>query len=340
MASIEEILKELESQTKTSKEELMKKISEKQKELSGLVSKEGAAHLVARELGVNLLDDNKRQLEIGNIVLGMRNVNVIGKIFKISPLIEFKRKDGNKGKVVNLFIADKTGFVRVPLWNDQAKLVEEENISLGDTIQIIGAMSKENIYGDKELSLGRYATINPVEDSIGLSVDDLSKRFLSFQIQKTDIKKLVPGIFEIQGTIVQIFKGNFVFNTCSVCGASVKEIDGQIVCEEHGSVDTVPALVISAVADDGTGNIRVVFFRELAEKLSGLSADQLNDMEVERRLEMVENALLGKQIVLQGRVKKNKIFDRLELIANDFKTLNVLEESKRLAGTIEGRLNG
>jgi hypothetical protein len=34
-------------------------------------------------------------------------------------------------------------------------------------------------------------------------------------------------------------------------------------------------------------------------------------------------------------VKKNKLFDRLEMMANDFKDLNVLEESKKLVEEIE-----
>lgn len=47
MVSIEKILSELEEKTKFSRKQLYEKVKKKHEELSGLVSKEGAAHLVA-----------------------------------------------------------------------------------------------------------------------------------------------------------------------------------------------------------------------------------------------------------------------------------------------------
>ena len=55
MPSVEEILSEIEKHAKLSREELQEKLDKKQKDLSGLVSLEGAAHLVAKELGVTII---------------------------------------------------------------------------------------------------------------------------------------------------------------------------------------------------------------------------------------------------------------------------------------------
>ena len=64
MATLDEILGKIESQTNLGKEELREKIKKKQNDLSGLVSLEGAAYLVGKEVGVNLLNSEKRKLEI------------------------------------------------------------------------------------------------------------------------------------------------------------------------------------------------------------------------------------------------------------------------------------
>ncbi|MFQ6062468.1 MAG: DUF2240 family protein, partial [Methanosarcinales archaeon] len=162
--AIEEILSEIEKQTDVSRQELQERIDKKQKDLSGLVSLEGAAHLVAKELGVDLLEKTKRRLEMKNIVSGMKNVNVVGRIFNISGINEFKRQDGSSGKVVNLFVGDSTDYIRLALWNDQTKLVEEGQIKLGDVIQIVNGFAKENVFGNIEIALGKYGSIRLVEN--------------------------------------------------------------------------------------------------------------------------------------------------------------------------------
>ena len=104
----------MEKKTRYTKEQLYEKILKKQMELSGLVSLEGAAHLVARDLGIDLLGEVKeRRLEIANIIDGMKSVDVIGRVFHISEPVEFERKDGSIGRVVNLYIGDNSGFARV-----------------------------------------------------------------------------------------------------------------------------------------------------------------------------------------------------------------------------------
>jgi len=337
MISVDEIVKEIEKRTGVSREEILKKIEQKQKELSGLISEEGAAHLVARELGINLLEEIRRKLEIKNIIPGMRNVNVVGRVFRVSRINGFKRADGSEGKVANFFIGDSSGFARVVLWDKQVKILEEY-VKLGDVVQVFNGFARENIFGDIEISLGKYGGVKVIEDSFNLpSVEELNRRF--FSPQRIRISEVKPGVFEIQGNIVQIFRSNYIFNVCPVCENSVKEVEGKFKCQEHGEIEAKPQLVISTIIDDGTGNLRVVFFRDLAEKISGVSASELLKIEEDKRYEYLKKKLLGKEVIVSGRIKKNKIFDRLELIANAYKHLNISEESKRLAKEVELKLN-
>lgn len=330
--SLEEVLNELKKQADVPKEELIEKINKKYEQLSGLITKEGAAHLIARELGINLPKKKINQLQIKNIVNGMRNVSIIGRIIKISSINEFERSNGRKGRVANLFVADDTGYFRLPLWNDQVKLVEEGNVKLGDVVQIYNGTTRENIFGDVEISLGKFGGIRNIETEMP-STEELTKKFLfSFSnSKKSSIKDISPGNFEIRATVVHVFKGRFLFDICSICGSKLVKNK----CSEHGEVKPDQALVISCIVDDGTDSIRAVFFRELAERIITTKVSELTSLDVEKRYEIISEKMLGRELILIGKVRKNKMFDRLELIVNDAKDLNVLEESKRLAEEIE-----
>ena len=63
--------------------EIQRKIEAKQAKLSWLISKEGAAQVVAAELGVNL---DKQVIKISQIVPGMKKINLIGKIITLFPV--------------------------------------------------------------------------------------------------------------------------------------------------------------------------------------------------------------------------------------------------------------
>jgi len=338
MISIEEILIKIEKETNTSREELLEKISRKQKSLSGLVSLEGAAHLVAKDLGLDLLEKMERRLEMKNVMSGMKNVNVIGRVFRISNINEFKRSNGSSGRVANIYLGDNTGHLRLALWDKQVSVVEDGLVKLGGIVQVINALARENVFGDIEISIGKYGSIKPFEENIDLpSMEELNDRLTSGP-RTISIKNITKGVFEIKGTIVQVFKSNFIFNVCPICGNKVEEVEGKFECSEHKKVVPSPALVISAVIDDGTSNMRVVFFRELAEKMLSTQVNELANLDKEKIHELIEEKLLGKQLLLLGRVKKNKIFDRLELIASDFKGLVTLQETKELIKGIEVKI--
>lgn len=334
MTSVEEIIVKLEQQTGISKQELEKKINKKKEDLSGLVSPEGAAYLVARELGVNISNDFSKILEIKKILSGMKNVNLTGRVYKISRIVEFKRSDGSPGRVVNLYLSDGTGSVKLALWDKQVKLVEEQTIKLGDVIQVVNGFTKENTFGDVELSLGKYGSIKAVDNSELPTIEELERKFQG-GLQKSQIKSMTSGSYEVQATIVNVFKSNFIFRVCSICGSKVEEVEGKFKCSIHGEVESNPSLVISTTIDDGTDNIRAVFFRNSAEKIAGIDMGEFVSLDQEKRYELVKERLMGKEIILEGRVRKNKMFDRTEMTVSSFKKINILEESNKLAKEIE-----
>jgi len=329
--AVEEMLDSLEKQTGVAREVLKDMIAKKQKAVEG-VSLESALRLVANDFGITSFGE-KKQMNLASVVSGMKNVVIIGRIFNISRIVDFKRSDGSPGKVVNVHVGDYSGFAKLAMWNDQAKLVEDGDIKLGDIIQVSNAFAKENQFGDIELSLGKFGNIQIVEADVP-SLEHFKKRIVSAP-KRVDIYNAGQGLYEIAGEIVTVFRGNFIFNTCSVCGSSL--VGGK--CSEHGDVEAVPAMIISAVVDDGTADMRVVFFRELAEKAAGITTKEIAAMDREQRYEAVGKKLLGKTIIVSGRVKKNKISDMMEMMANNLGELNIREESIRLLKAVEEKLN-
>ncbi|HLC39447.1 MAG TPA: DUF2240 family protein [archaeon] len=337
----EQVIEEILKKTSFSRDEIRQKIERKQKELGGLVSAEGAAHLVAKEYGLDLLSNSeKRKLQIKNIISGMKNVTFAGRIFRVSNIIDFKRADGSSGRVVNVFLGDATGVCKVALWNDQVRLVDEETVKIGDAIQIIGGLAKENVYGDMEVSLGKFGKITTADGTELPTTEELAKNLVSPQIQRTNISNIVPGNFEVKATVVDVFKGNFIFSVCPLCGGKVEinAAEGKARCAEHGEVDASNALVINTVVDDGTADLRAIFFRDKAERLIGMIADDIAVLTTEKRYEWAKERALGKELLLVGKVKKNKVFNRLELLVDEVKEINPLEESKRIAEEIELKL--
>jgi replication factor A1 len=331
MLSLDEILEKLEKSTGYTKQQLYDKILKKQMELSGLVSLEGAAHLVARDLNVNLLKEKKRRLEISNIIDGMKSVDTIGRIFNITKPVEFERKDGSKGKVVNLYVGDKTGFVRVALWDKQVSLIEDGKLNVGDVVEIRNAVAKKTDFGI-ELRLSSRSSIKPAEEKDLPTADELREKFKIKPGERVLIKNIEEGPAEIKGFIVQIFNTGFLYSLCPKC--NTKLTDGG-ECSKHGKVEPRHLFVINAIVDDGTAYMRIVFFDEIAERVAGIKTEELLNLSPEERYEKICKSLLGKEFIFMGNVKRNEVFDRLEMTAKNVKDVDVLAESKMLLDEIE-----
>ena len=78
-----DIITKIKEETKLSDEDIGKRIDEKLEQLSGLVSKEGAAHIIANELGIKVLEHVAGRLQIKNILAGMRDVETVGKVMRV-----------------------------------------------------------------------------------------------------------------------------------------------------------------------------------------------------------------------------------------------------------------
>ena len=304
-----------------SEEELEAKIKAKIDQLSGLVSKEGAAHIIANELGIKLFENSGK---IKDVYPGMRNIEVIGKIQQVYELRTFVRKDGAQGQVGNFLIADETGFLRIVCWNEQANILKE--LEQGAVVKISNAYARDN-QGRTEIHLNDQSKclINPN----GIKIDAIKAP----ETKRKAIKDLAENedYVEILGTVVQVFDPKF-FELCPECNKRVQDEEGEFKCQTHGKVTPRNSFVMNIFLDDGSENIRCVFFKEQALQFLNKTEETMNAVkEAPETFEQYKLEMLGNIVKLSGKVKKNKFFDRLEFVAQKvFLNPNPQEEIARL----------
>jgi replication factor A1 len=312
---IKDVIARINEDTGLSEAEINDLFKKKLKKLEGLVSEEGAAYIVASELGVRLFKDlGSGAVKIGKILSGMRTLECVGKVVRAYPLVTFERKDKTQGKVASVLIGDETGKIRIVLWDKRAELVDTGKIKEGDIVKVRDAYSKESNLGGPEVHLGRMSNLIINPEGVEVNVDE----FAAANIKK--IKDLEVGDqARVLGIIVQAFNPIY-YNICNDCGKKVEEDGNVYVCKEHGEIEASKAMVLSLILDDGEEHIRCVTFRGTAEKLAGITAIEAQRLiekgEEQIISEKIENNLLGKAVEVEGRVNENKVFERKEMLLN------------------------
>jgi len=316
----DELVQKISEKSKLSKVEVEEKINAKLKQLSGLISKEGAAHIVANQLGIKLVEQTSGKLQINNILIGMRDVETIGRVMTIYPAKEFQVQD-RTGKVGSLVIGDETGTIRLVLWGDQANNLV--NIQPNMIVKVKGAYVKDQQNSQRELHLSTRGIliINPPGESVGpVKVEQqFTQSQSSAPTQRKKLNELADGDsnIEILGTIVQVFEPRF-FEVCPQCGRRLLQKDSEFHCDVHGQVKPTYSYVINLFLDDGTENMRIVCFRNQALQVLGLKDEEIVKFKDNiEGFEAVRTAVLGNITRFSGKAVKNKMFDRVEFIANN-----------------------
>jgi replication factor A1 len=95
-ATYEQIVDRISRASGMTVNDIERKVEAKRAKLSGLVSKEGAAQIVAAELGINF---EKQKVKINELFSGIKRVNTSGKIIRMFPVREYK-KENREGKLL------------------------------------------------------------------------------------------------------------------------------------------------------------------------------------------------------------------------------------------------
>jgi len=296
--SYEKLLDKISKISGLEKEELKRRIEAKRAKLSGLISPEGAAQVVAAEIGISF--DNEKA-KIDELISGMRKANIIAKVIKVFPARTFS-KNGKEGKVANMVVADETSNIKAVLWDtNHIDLLEKGEIGEGKVVEILNASMRGN-----ELHLGSFSGLK-LSNEI-LNEVKTEKMFKEKEIHEFKLSDNATT----RAFVVQVFEPKW-FDVCPECKKKVVLEGEQYVCAEHGKVSSEKRGLMNMVLDDGTETMKAVMFHDVMKEF-GENKEKL----------------LGREMIFSGDVRLNKFFNTPEFIIESAKEPDVDEILKRL----------
>ena len=186
-----------------SREELLEKLKREREKTAGFISDESLLRMIAAEFGVEISQSNfsAPTLLMGDLVPSLNNVTVVGRVVAVFPSKTFRAKEG--GKFASLLVVDKSGMLRVVLWNDKTSLIDSGTLKVGQIIRFSHGYTREGRNGKVELHIGDKGDIqiNP-QDVNEKDYPNISK----FAIQIKEITKAYTNKnLHLIGTVKEIF---------------------------------------------------------------------------------------------------------------------------------------
>ena len=174
MSEFEDLLsKLLENAPELSRSVIEERINEKKEKIgSGYLTNEGALFLVASDLGIELQQSQKTEIELKDLFVGAKEVTLQSRVLNLSPAKQFNKKDGTPFFLRTMTVYDANSRVSVKLWDEKATLPEIENLKPGDLIKIIKAYVKSDLTGSPTLNIGSGAAIEPTKSTSDIPLID------------------------------------------------------------------------------------------------------------------------------------------------------------------------
>lgn len=240
-------------ETGLTKIEIQNMVEEKKKELKGLISDEGALFIIAKELGVDVKDQNKEilkeiEINISDITPNMKNITILGRIKEIYRVHEFNRSDGNRGFVGSFLLHDNSGDIRITLWDEHINIFKDNNFNMNELVKILNGYAKKGRNGEPEIHVGRMGKVI-------LSPDD------------ADYKNYP----KIQNELVSINDINLNMKSISVEGSIIQILPVREFTKKDGELGKVRSLHL---LDSSGESIRVTFWNENTENTIDLKTGE------------------------------------------------------------------
>ncbi|MCA9487112.1 hypothetical protein H6501_04660 [Candidatus Woesearchaeota archaeon] len=326
MTEKEKLISSLSEQSGKSIKEVTSLIKEKVNELSGLVSEEGAIYILANEMGVRLENDKPKRdvtlVKIQEITEPKMPVSFVCKVLQKYSKVSFSSEKGSSGAVQSLLVGDESALIRVVFWNDKTEVLE--TVNEGDILKILNAYTRENNRDTSRLEVhfGQYSEIevNPkgiVVESLAYSAapEFVHKSISELEEEQKNVK--------IKGVVTDFDIPRFYVG-CPQCFRKVFADEDIHKCSEHGEVTAIKIPIVSAVVDDSTGNIVVVGFRDRAQQLMGMDAEEIiglaEDMD---KYKAFTKRIVGAKVELGGNISQSSVTGDKQLVVNSLLTIEM-----------------
>jgi replication factor A1 len=180
------------------------------------------------------------------LIPSLNNVSIVGRVVAVFAPKTFS--GSRSGKFASLLVADRSGVLRVLLWNDKTDLIESGKVKAGQIVRFSHAYTKEDRAGKVELHIGEKGEveINP-HDVQAKEFPTISKFATKIGELNADNKN---GKVNIAGTVKKL--------------SSVSTFERE---------DSSSGKVMRFVLADETGEIPVLVWNEKVDELEKMLRD-------------------------------------------------------------------
>lgn len=168
MSMVDEIIEKILSKNlEVSRDDIINRLKMEKERTGGYIPDEILLRAIAASYGVEILTEAvKPKLLIKDLIPNLGNVTVTGRVIAVFPA-----QEGNKSglKSSSLLIADRSGILRVVLWNDKKDLVNHGRINVGQILKFTHGYTKEGKKGKTELHVGARADVEVDPEDVDAS---------------------------------------------------------------------------------------------------------------------------------------------------------------------------
>lgn len=141
------------------REQVLERLEKERGRTGGLISEETLLRVIAAEFGCEIRNSESTMpsLSLGDLIPSLNNVSIVGRVVAVFASRTFS--GGRSGKFASLLVADRSGVLRVLLWNDKTDLIESGKVKAGQMVRFSHAYTKEDRAGKVELHIGEKGEV-------------------------------------------------------------------------------------------------------------------------------------------------------------------------------------
>jgi replication factor A1 len=264
-------------------------------------------------------------------------ISLKGVVSSVDNLKKVNTKSGEDIYLLGFIISDESDWVRVTVWGEEAEKISEILI-VGKGILLKNVFVKYSSFSNRnELSLLKESELEFIDLEVkNLKNIEIPKRDLSsnFTGSYTKINTInTSGTVEIKGFVAKELNNITIYEACPSCYKKIENCS----CDDRSNTEY--RMIFNLIIDDGSGTIRTTFIGDIAEKFIGEETQKLLQFketpDFEKFLNKKSSEFLGKDIIVKGRAKFSDYSNLYEIVAYDFKEINISDELEKVMKEIE-----
>ena len=249
-----------------SRDQILESLKAEKEKTDGLIADETLLRLIAARYGIETFKRKAiRRLSINDLIPGLNDVTVTGRVVAVYPPRTFTGK--RSGKVANLIIADEDGTLGVVLWNDNVDTVESGELKAGQVVRFVHGYTREDREGKVELHMGNKSRVEVDPENVKAEEYPTLSKFAA------KINEVTPSHNNIHlaGTVREVFPASTFtrsdMTTGTVMRLKLADETGEIPVvvwnekaqelEKAVKVNSSLQLVNARVKENGSGELEV-----------------------------------------------------------------------------------